>query len=102
MCILLGPRRRVLKRPGTLRRQCKINRNTILGELIIIIMPVDAEWIEDCNVSINAEDDRDDHYRHLDRLQGRMVEVGIHSVVEVSDVVFIYFVQLDDKSRDNF
>ena len=65
-------------------------------------MPVDAEWIEDCYVSINAEDDRDDHYRHLDRLQGRMVEVGIHSVVEVSDVVFIYFVQLDDKSRDNF
>ena len=65
-------------------------------------MPVDAEGIEDCNISIHAEDDREDHYRHLDHLQGRMVEVRVRSVVEVSDVVFIYFVQLDDKSRDNF
>ena len=65
-------------------------------------MPVDAEGIEDCNISIHAEDDSDDHDSHLDHLQGRMVEVGIRSVVEVSDVVFIYFVQLDDECRDNF
>ena len=63
-------------------------------------MPVDAEWIEDCNVSINAEDNCDDHYRHLEDLEEGMEEVRIKGAVQVYDVVSISFVQLHDEHQD--
>ena len=58
--------------------------------------PVNAEGVKDCNISINAEDDCDDHYRHQNTLQEGMIEVWIESIMQVSDIVLIYFVQLHD------
>ena len=63
--------------------------------------PVNAEGVKDCNISINAEDDCEDHYRHKNTLQEGMIEVWIESIMQVSDIVLIYFVQLHDDCWDH-
>ena len=62
--------------------------------------PVNAEGVKDCNISINAEDDCDNHYRHQNTLQEGMIEVWIESIMQVSDIVLINFVQLHDDCWD--
>ena len=64
-------------------------------------LPVDAEWVKDCNISINAEDDSDDHDSHQNTLQEGMIEVWIESIMQVSDIVPINFVQLHDDCWDH-
>ena len=63
--------------------------------------PVNAEGVKDCNISINAEDDCEDHYRHQNTLQEGMIEVWIESIMQVSDIVLIYFVQHHDDCWDH-
>ena len=62
--------------------------------------PVNAEGVKDCNISINAEDDCDDHDSHQNTLQEGMIEVWIESIMQVSDIVLINFVQLHDDCWD--
>ena len=62
--------------------------------------PVNAEGVKDCNISINAEDDCDNDDSHQNTLQEGMIEVWIESIMQVSDIVLIYFVQLHDDCWD--
>ena len=63
-------------------------------------MPVNSVWIEDHHVSINTEDNGDDHYRHLEDLEEGMEEIRIKGAVQVYDVVSISFVQLHNEHQD--
>ena len=63
-------------------------------------MPVNSVWIEDYHVSVNAKNNRDYHYRHLEDLEEGMKEVRIKGAVQVYDVVSISFVQLHDEHQD--
>ena len=63
-------------------------------------MPVNSVWIEDHHVSINTEDNCDDHYGHLEDLEEGMEEVRIKGAVQVYYVVSVRFVPLHDEHQD--
>ena len=56
-------------------------------------MPVNSVWIEDHHVSVNAKDNRDYHYRHLEDLEEGVDDVGIESVVKIVQVVIFVVIQ---------
>ena len=63
-------------------------------------MPVNPVGIEDHHVSINTEDNCDDHNRHLKDLEEGMEEVRIKGAVQVYNVVSVRFVPLHDEHQD--
>ena len=50
-------------------------------------VPVNYVWIEDHNISVNAEDDNDDDHGHLEDLEEGMDDVGVKTIVKIVQIL---------------